>query len=516
MNTAKGIIYCRVSSHEQVQGTSLDNQKRACLEYATNKGIEVKEVFIEKGESATAANRTEFLKALDYCKNSENGVSAFIVWKIDRFARNTTDHFAVRAKLTQYGATLQSVTEPITQDHIGKLMETFLAGYAEFENEVRKQRCEGGMQRRIIEGVRPWQPPLGYIHSKRRQDRRKTLPDEPDPERFHTIQRGLRAYAAGNYTITSLTQLFNTWGLKTKTGKPMRKQLVERILKEKFYAGININPWTGEDHLGLHQRMITIEEYNQIQVVKAGLSNHANNKRLHNHPDFPLRRFIDCTCGRKFTAAWHTGRNKKYAYYHCNNDQCEYYSQNISKKDLEDKFIDLLESITPKNDFLAAFEASVINKWQEKYSNFKEERRFYDRKLEQLETKKVELKNMRLNKEIDSKEFMELKNTLDNEMTSFQISSNEVKIEEFDLEANLIYAKQYISNLARQWQDMRDVKQKQRFQKLVLPEGITYDKAAENFGTAVLSCIFELNRLFIANPSDLVAGVGFEPTTSRL
>ena len=148
-HTNKGIIYCRVSSHEQVQGTSLDNQRRACLQFAESKGIEVVEIYIEKGESATAANRTEFLKALEYCRKYKESVSAFIVWKIDRFARNTTDHFAVRAKLLQYGVTVHSVTEPISQDPQGKLIETLLAGFAEFENEVRKQRCTAGLQSRL-------------------------------------------------------------------------------------------------------------------------------------------------------------------------------------------------------------------------------------------------------------------------------------------------------------------------------------------------------------------------------
>ena len=63
-----GIIYCRVSSQEQVSGTSLDTQSKACLEYAERNRVQVLNIFIEKGESATAANRTEFLKALEYCR----------------------------------------------------------------------------------------------------------------------------------------------------------------------------------------------------------------------------------------------------------------------------------------------------------------------------------------------------------------------------------------------------------------------------------------------------------------
>jgi DNA invertase Pin-like site-specific DNA recombinase len=226
----KGIIYVRVSSIDQTQGTSLDNQERACFEYAEKNGIEVVRTFIEKGESATAANRTEFLKALEFCRQHRGEMDAFIVWKIDRFARNTTDHFSVRAKLTQYGIVLQSVTEPITQDHIGKLMETFLAGYAEFENEVRKQRCTGGMQGRLREGIWCWWPPIGYTHSKRIKDRRKTMPDIPDEERFFLIQKGLRLYQAGNHGITTLTDESNRWGLTTRKG-------LGSILRQALGAG---------------------------------------------------------------------------------------------------------------------------------------------------------------------------------------------------------------------------------------------------------------------------------------
>ena len=45
-----GIIYCRVSSLEQVDGTSLGSQERMCREFAAKQGIEVLETFIEKAQ----------------------------------------------------------------------------------------------------------------------------------------------------------------------------------------------------------------------------------------------------------------------------------------------------------------------------------------------------------------------------------------------------------------------------------------------------------------------------------
>src|SRR3989338_6086588 len=128
----KGIIYCRVSSHEQTHGTSLDNQREACLEYAKRYEIEVVEIFVERGESATAADRPQFIGAIEYCRRHR--AEAFIVWKLDRFARNITDHFAVRARLLEFGTMLHSVTEPL--DHKsphGKFLEGIFANVAELE-----------------------------------------------------------------------------------------------------------------------------------------------------------------------------------------------------------------------------------------------------------------------------------------------------------------------------------------------------------------------------------------------
>jgi len=51
---------------------------------------------------------------------------------------------------------------------------------------------------------------------------------------------------------------------------------------------------------------------------------------------------------------------------------------------------------------------------------------------------------------------------------------------------------------------------------LVLPEGMTYYKITGTFGTAVLSPVFRLYQEYKTNESDLVAGAGIAPATSRL
>ncbi|RJQ36868.1 hypothetical protein C4552_03200 [Candidatus Parcubacteria bacterium] len=505
-----GIVYVRVSSQEQTHGTSLENQKRACADYAAAHGIDIARVFVERGESATAANRTELIRALDFCRESKQKIEGFIVWKIDRFARNTTDHYGLRAQLAKYGVRLHSVTEPISDDPIGKMTEAVLAGYAQFENDIRRQRCEGGLRRRIEEGIRPWQPPIGYINSKKRLDRRKTIADEPDPERFFLVQRGLLEYSKGGYTIERLTQTYTDWGLRTRTGKAMRKQLVETMLRDKFYAGVLVDPWTGKEYQGRHEAMISLDDFERIQGIKNG-SFKRGAAHLSDNPDFPLRKLIKCTCGVRLTGGWRKGRSRKYAYYNCRNRSCGNCGLNIIREDLEDMFVALLGQIAPKERFLQAFRIILLDRWENQRQTLSKAREFYEQEMKRLEMRKDRLLQMRMNGEISREEFTSNKDSIENQIVGLRISQNESAIDELDAEAVVNFGTRFIADISNNWVAATDIKVKQRIQNVVFPEGLTYDKTAGAFCTAVLSPVFELSQRFTGNESGLVAGPGIAP-----
>jgi site-specific DNA recombinase len=156
------VIYCRVSSKEQVEGTSLESQEQACQEYARRHNLTIAKVFVEEGESAKFADRTQLLELLNYCRDRSRKVEILVVWKLDRFARNVEDHYTIKAALKKLGVQILSVTEPIQADPNGKLLETILAGFAQFDNDVRALRTVQGMQQRLREGIWPFRPPLGY------------------------------------------------------------------------------------------------------------------------------------------------------------------------------------------------------------------------------------------------------------------------------------------------------------------------------------------------------------------
>src|SRR5579863_7730200 len=285
------VIYARVSSKEQVEGTSLESQQMACREFARRNQLEVTHVFIDRGESAKFADRPQLLEMLSYCKDRANAVEQVLVWKVDRLARNVGDHFNIKAVLLKCGVRVISVTEPIDTKPEGKLLETILAGFAQFDNDVRATRTVQGMKRKLAEGISPWHPPLGYRGVSLPRGK-KQQPDQPDQPTFGILQQAWLRFATGNFTKADIQRFLIARGVKTRKGKQIHGQLVDRIFADPFYAGILHDPWTGEELAGRHVPMVSREIFDAVQRVISGRNRAVPHLAI--RPEFPLRTFVRC------------------------------------------------------------------------------------------------------------------------------------------------------------------------------------------------------------------------------
>jgi site-specific DNA recombinase len=113
-----------------------------------------------------------------------------------------------------------------------------------------------------------------------------------------------------------------------------------------------VNPWTGEEVQGIHEPMITKEEYFKIQSILSGKSNRV--KRIRKNPNFLLRQTVKCGhCGQPLTGSCsQLVKRRKYYYYHCFNKECSMYGKAISKQKLENDFVEYLkEDYTEKRFF---------------------------------------------------------------------------------------------------------------------------------------------------------------------
>ncbi|MFM2424407.1 MAG: hypothetical protein RLZZ70_798, partial [Candidatus Parcubacteria bacterium] len=186
------------------------------------------------------------------------------------------------------------------------------------------------------------------------------------------------------------------------------------------------------------------------------------------------------------------------------------YASSIPKDVLEGKFVDLLKTFTPKEEYIKLFKATVLEVWEQRKREVVTVRNESDEQLSALKTRLARIIEMRVEGDIDRDTYIRMRGDIDNRIASLEITKNEAEIDRLDLESKINYSLQNISNLARVWQDV-DVNQKIKLQNAVLPEGIVYDKGAGSFGTAPLAYLLRLFWDFPLEASTLVAGSGIEP-----
>ncbi len=490
------IIYTRVSSDEQVKGMSLTFQRDDCQAYAKNKGYNVIKVFEERGESAKFAERPQLMELLRYCRAKKGRVDAVIVWKLDRLSRNQMDYYFIKRVFHECGIEFHSATEPSLADGgsiEARVFETFSALQAEIDNMFRRDRAIRGMAAKIEAGIYPWHPPLGYLSAHfRRRGLKKTEPDQSDPERFDLVQRLFRACLDHGVTQSqALADLGNDWGLTALGGGRLYRQKVDHILGNIFYAGILINPWTGEEHLGRHQPMITREEFERVQVLRGKKPAKPLQVHRKENPDFPLRRTVRCAdCTHGLTGSWSNGNGGRYGYYHCHRRNCARYGKGIRKAELESAFSKRLDELLPNNHAIDVFARAIRDTWHRKQEQLKKDRAREGKALRELEAQWQGLLAMKERNLLTDAEFIARKNRLNGQMVKLKDAQPAPQESLAELERYLAFVFEAISNAGEKWKD-RPPERKRRFQKIVFPEGIAHAKES-GLGTAKLSPIYKL------------------------
>lgn len=499
METEKtGIIYCRVSSKDQVDGTSLGSQEKFCLEYAQRNEIKILKTYIERGESAKTANRTEFNNALAFCRDKKNKVSFFIVYKIDRFARNQDDHVTVRAMLRLVKTELRSVTEAIDESPIGRAMEGVLSVFAEFDNNVRTERTKQGMLERIKQGIWVWQSPLGYYRPYKGSN------ITPEPNRSDLVRLGFEEYSKGTYTYKKITEFLIERGLRTRQGKNPSVSFMQKLLTNPIYYG-HISVWGG--HKGIFEPLIPESLFLKCQPDYMS-SAHAS-PRSANNPLFPLRKIAVCEeCEKSFTGSTSVNRHgSKYPYYHHQHAGCN-KGKSIPKESFEQLFVECLDAVTPNANYEKLFKAIVLDEWQNSYKKIDNDNAQIRRDITSLEAERQKIFDFHRAGKYTDDDLFEQKKIINDKIAQKHALIQDKRDEEFEMEEMLDYCFSYVRTIAKSW-IRADYPTKLRLQKLTFDGSIKYD--GEKFGTPDLRLLYAINQLCGADKSSLVAPRGIGP-----
>ena len=407
---------------------------------------------------------------MSYCKDKSRKIETLLVWKIDRFARNVEDHYAVKATLRKLGVQIASVTEPIQSDPNGKLMETILAGFAQFDNDIRALRTVQGMRQRLREGIWPWRPPLGYLppgHGK------KTEPDRSDPARFSPIQKAWRLFATGVYTKAAILRLLQRWGVYACRGDSISPQLLDDIFKNPYYAGVLHDPWTGDEHPGRHTPMVSAAEFAQVQAIVRSRRRDQPHHRIRD--DFPLRGHVRCpSCEALMTGYFAQGRSKPYPYYRCFQHSCPTRTISYSASLVHDEFSGFLAETSVPHYLAVGIVAEVASA---RWDQAEQTRKAAVNKREDAEGLKRQLQeliSMRTAKLVTDDEFTAQRDQLKRRLSVIQASSGTNDVSSLT-EAEVETLAGTLSGLEATWR-LGTLEAKRGFGELLFPAGYVFQR----------------------------------------
>lgn len=470
----RAVIYCRVSTVEQAQNLSLPTQEKACREYCARNDFEVDEVFVDAGESAKTTDRPEFRKLLDVCRRGRGKLHAVVVYSLTRFSRNSADHHAIAGLLRGLGISLRSVTEPIDDSPAGKLMEGILAAMAQFDNDVRAERVTAGLHAAVERGRWCWQPPIGYLKS----DPRTGPSLVPDPDRAPAVRAAFELFAAG-VRGRELLRRVKILGLRSKYrtashgGTSISRAYLFKLLRQRAYiARIQPRGWSVEAR-GDYEPLISDELFARVQrlLTERPQTRARRSKHQHvNHPDFPLRRFIRCSCGTSMTGSWSTGRTKtRYAFYSCPRG-----CRRLPKAKLESAFLAVLDGLSPRPGVWRLLERTVLDVWRTAQDEATTAERAARRLLESLEARARRLDDAFLNDQaIDEETYRTQRDTLREDLAIAKMELADATVEGIDVEGMLAFAQHALTHASALWTAAGSVEERVQVQWTFFPDGLT-------------------------------------------
>jgi hypothetical protein len=239
---------------------------------------------------------------LEYCAKNKGKIHQCIVWKVDRLARRSEYHHIIKAQLAKLGVKLVSVTEPIGDDPTGNLMESMLAAFAQFDNDIRTLRTTSGMKARTAQGGWPHDAPYGYAKSRTASGITYCVPDAGTAPIMVEL---LNKFATGHYTVKQLAGLAYELGVRNKKGGKRGWQAIKNLVVNPLYAGIIQTKFTnGERIKGLHEALISEHlHYRIIAIINGDIKKYSKQAEL----DWPLRGgFLKHACGKAVTGGRHS------------------------------------------------------------------------------------------------------------------------------------------------------------------------------------------------------------------
>ncbi len=232
----KATIYCRVSTdNQEAEGTSLQTQLEACLDYCQQKGYEVSHRFSE-AYSGLALERPKLNELRELVRAGD--IDVIVCYCLDRLSRDPTHGVILTQEIEKHSVTLEAVTEDIDNSELGKLI-SYIRGFAsKLEAEKIRERTMRGKRAKARQGQMSsggFHKIYGYDYVKvgHRNGPRRVI-NETEAKWVRQIYQWL---AYDGISSTAITHRLRAMNVPTKLGGIWRRSTVLSILKNPAYTG---------------------------------------------------------------------------------------------------------------------------------------------------------------------------------------------------------------------------------------------------------------------------------------
>ncbi|BCH23562.1 recombinase family protein [Mesorhizobium sp. L-8-3] len=255
-------VYTRKSSEEglDMEFNSLDAQREACEAYVASQRSEgwvlVPDRYDDGGISGGTLDRPALRRLM---RDVETGlIDVVVVYKIDRLSRSLADFSKLVEVFEANQVTFVSVTQSFnTTTSMGRLTLNILLSFAQFEREVIGERIRDKFLASRKKGM--WMGgtvPLGY-----RVENRKLVIEANEAATVRMIFD--RFLTVGSATM--LARQLNAEGVTGRSGKPIDKGMLYKLLNNRVYIGEAVHK--GISYPGEHEPIISRELWDKVHSI---------------------------------------------------------------------------------------------------------------------------------------------------------------------------------------------------------------------------------------------------------
>jgi site-specific DNA recombinase len=235
----KAAIYCRVSTdNQEKEGTSLQTQLENCLAYCQRKGYEVMQRFSE-AYSGLSLERPELDNLRELVRNEI--IDVIVCYSLDRLSRDPVHGVIISQELEKHKVALETVTEPVDNSDLGKLIK-YIRDYSSKVEAIKiKDRTMRGRKARAQQGRVPvggYSKLYGYNYVKvaERNGGRRII----NESEAQWVRQMFDWLVNDGMACRAIAIKLNSLQVPTKYNNYWSRKVVHQILSNPAYAGVTL------------------------------------------------------------------------------------------------------------------------------------------------------------------------------------------------------------------------------------------------------------------------------------